>query len=53
VDDRFVQLAEHGVATLADSAVPGKWIVDIFPWGEYILRSESSLDLVAHTIIRQ
>ena len=34
-DDQFVQLAEQGIATLAEAAVPGKWIVDILPFSEH------------------
>lgn len=35
-EDAFVQLAEKGVATLLESAIPGRYLVDIFPSLKYI-----------------
>ncbi|KAF8661214.1 hypothetical protein AX16_001494 [Volvariella volvacea WC 439] len=35
-NDPLVQLAERALTTLTENTVPGKWLVDAFPWLKYV-----------------
>jgi hypothetical protein len=35
-DDPFVELAEKVADNFSQAAAPGAWLVDIFPWSEFL-----------------
>jgi hypothetical protein len=38
-NDPFVELAEKAADNFSQSAAPGAWLVDIFPWSEFSIRT--------------